>query len=179
MPNITNITLSFPNWFYVTFSVGFVCFIFYLGCNWKSLRSICREFPKIRRALDLISQKLLDKGFFSEQVYTSSASPLNLTPAGRKILEDSEFEEFFKANKQLFFLSITRKNPQSPFDVEKATKELMLYLNTEKIPKIELVENYAYREGRAILDVFSVYAIEIRDRYLKEIYYPSLKKKKA
>ncbi len=150
---MTNITLSFPNWFYVTFTIVVLGGIFYLGCRWKTLNEVCQEFPKIRRALDLISQKLCELGHFKEHIYLSSASPLSLTPEGRKMLSESNFEEFFKENKERFFSLIEKKNPKTPFDVENSARELMLFLDIDKTPKIEFAKNFAYQNGRPISDI--------------------------
>ena len=170
----TSITISFPNWFYVVCSVGVISFIFWAGYNCKSVYEVCKEFPKIRRALDLISQLLLSHEWIDEHVYVSSQSPLSLTENGRKMLKESGFEEFFEANKQEFFSGILLQKPKSAAEVEMAAKNLMLYLDIKETPKRELVENYAYNHGQQVAKLLFAYSIEIRDRYLKE--YPFQKK---
>ncbi|RKY42382.1 MAG: hypothetical protein DRP85_03020 [Candidatus Makaraimicrobium thalassicum] len=107
--------------------MGVIAFVFWAGCHWKTVREVCKEFPKIRRALDLISSKLFEEDILNEQVYVSAKSPLSLTEEGKKMLSKSHFEEFFSENKQYFFSTIERKNPKTPFDIEAAAKHLMLY----------------------------------------------------
>jgi len=165
---MTTFNLILPNWFCVVFSIGFIGVIFYLGCRWRTLDDICKEFPKIRRALDLISQKLCDLGHFKEQIYLSSASPLSLTSEGKQMLLDSRFEDFFSANKEQIYASIGKNNPKTPFDVEESAKSTMLFLDIDKTPKIEYAKNFAYQNGKPLADILLVYSIEIRDRYMKE-----------
>ncbi len=143
-------------------------FVFWAGNNYCKINEVCKEFPKIRRALDVISQLLLAHEWTQEHLFVSSASPLGLTPEGKQMLEDSGFEEFFKANKSRFFDYIDLESPQSEAEVEKAMKDLMLYLEEKDMAKIELVEDFSYSSGRSVANILFAYSIEIRDRYLKE-----------
>lgn len=164
----TPIIINFPSWFYALFSIGVLTFIGLAAFNYCKIREVCKDFPKIRRALDLISQKLFEKKIFTEQVYVSSESPVQLTDAGRQMLKDSGFDEFFNANKENFYKEINSKKPKTPFEVERTARELMMYLNLDNTPKSELAKNFSYNTGRAIGDILLAYSIEIRDRYLKE-----------
>ena len=164
----TSITLDVPGWFYGVFSIGLIGVVFFAGHTWCKVCDICKDFPKIRRALDLISQKLLEKGLFNDHIYVSNASPAKLTEVGRAMLKESGFEEFFDANKKLFFTYIDIKKPKTPFDVEKTAKDFVLYVDLDKMKKSELVENFSYNAGRSIADILYAYSIEIRDRYLSE-----------
>ena len=164
----TNITISFPNWFYCIFSIGVLALVFSAGIQWKKVREICAEFPKIRRALDIISQLLLSHKWVGESVYVSAQSPVKLTDAGKKMLEASKFEEFFTANKNVFFENIAAERPKTESEVEAAARSTMLYLDTKTTPKMELVEDFAYSIGKPVADILFAYSIEIRDRYLKE-----------
>ena len=163
----TSVTINFPNWFYVICSFGVIGFIFWAGYNCKNMHEACKEFPKIRRALDLISQLLLSHRWVDEHVYVSSQSPLKLTPEGQQMLNDSGFDEFFNANKERFFAFINAEKPKSEAEVEKAARNLMFYLDTKHTPKIELIENFSYKIGRPVADVIFAYSIEIKERYLK------------
>jgi hypothetical protein len=169
----TPITIAFPDWFYFVFSFGVVVFIFWAGVSWCKVQEICKEFPKIRRALDLISQSLLSHKWIDAHIYVSSGSPLHLTETGRKMLADSGFEEFYNANKEYLFSYITSQKPKSPADVETTAKDAMFYLNPKTTPKMELIENFAYNNGKPTADVLFAYSIEVRDRYLKE--HPDIK----
>lgn len=48
----------------------------------------------------------------------------------------------------------------------------MLYLDIDKIPKIEYAKNFAYQVGCPLSDILFAYSIEIRDRYLTEKFAP-------
>ena len=177
---ITPITIEIPDWFYKFFTVAFsvftlafIYFVFQTGMKWSKIKEICAEFPKIRRALDVISELLLVKGWTKESLYVSSGSPLQLTPAGRKMLTDSGFEEFYGSNKERLFSYMASKNPESPAEVETTAKEAMFYLEPKVTPKMELIENYAYNNGKPVADILFAYSIELRDRYL--LAHPELK----
>jgi hypothetical protein len=164
----TPITIEFPNWFYGVFSVGVVVFIFWAGYNWCKINEMCGQFPKIRRALDIISGCLLAHKWVNEHIYVSSGSPLQLTEAGKKMLADSGFEQFFAANKHSLFAYITSKKAKSVAEIETAAREAVLYLDPKNTPKMELIEDFSYKNGRPIGDVLFAYSVEVRDRYLKD-----------
>lgn len=165
---ITPITLNVPNYVWWIFSAGVIAVVFFSGYQWSKLREICAQFPKIRYALDIISQLLCSHKWTDTPPYISAGSPYALTPDGKKMLEESNFEEFYKANKKNLFSFIEARNPKSPATVEMAAREAMLYLDPKSTPKMELIENFAYSKGRPVGDVLFAYAIEIRDRYLNE-----------
>lgn len=164
----TNITISFPNWFYATFSIGIIALIFLAGAQWRNVREVCKQFPKIRRALDIISTLLLSHKWTEGPVYVSAQSPVRLTQAGKQMLIDSQFEDFYIINKKMFFDYIAAQKPKTKSEVESAARSLMLYLDQAKTPNIELVEKFSYNEGKSIPSILYAYSIEIRDRYLKE-----------
>ena len=69
MAETAPITINLPTWFYAFFSIGVLAFICWAANNYCKIKEVCDEFPKIRRALDLISQKLFEKGIFKEQIF--------------------------------------------------------------------------------------------------------------
>lgn len=160
--------ITFPDWVYFVFSTVSLSFIVFAIYNYIKIREVCREFPKMRRALDMISYVLFKAGLSKTELYISASSPRKITPEGRQILEDSHFDEFFDANKKNFFAQISLKGPKTEARVEAAARELMLYLDIEATPKGCLVENFAYEIGTPLPVILFVYAIEIRDRYLAE-----------
>lgn len=160
--------ITFPDWVYVVFSTGVLSFIVFAIYNYIRIREVCKEFPGMRRALNIISYILFKAGLSNTELYVSSSSPCKITPEGEQVLEDSHFEEFFKANKENFFAQISLRGPKTEARVEAAARELMLYLDIEKTPKAELVENFAYNIGTPLPVILFVYAIEIRNRYLAE-----------
>jgi len=165
----TNITLSFPNWFYVVFSFGVIAFIFLAGGQYTLVRRACKKIPRIHEALIMISLRLYELKIFKKEIYISNTSPLSLTGEGKKMLKESGFDEFFQANKKTFYTYITSHKPLSPYDVDRAARMLAFDLDFNEMKKTESVKDFAYNAGRPIMDILYAYAIEIRDRYLKEI----------
>ena len=108
-PNTHQILISFPDWVYGVMTLGFMCFIFYLGSLHSNIKKVIKEFPKICRALDLISVKLKERGFFGESIYVSATSPVKLTPKGEELLKESKSNEFVDKYKAEFFCDIVLK----------------------------------------------------------------------
>ena len=90
LPNTHTILVSFPDWVYAVMTLGIFSFIFYLGSLHSNIRKVIKEFPKICRALDLISVKLKEEGFFGDSIYASAASPIKLTQKGEELLKEIE-----------------------------------------------------------------------------------------
>ena len=85
---MTPIVFVFPNWFYGILSLTFLAGVWYVARQSKTFSEVCKEFPKMRRALDLMSEALFSNKMLSEKVYVSTASPLRLTDAGKFLLRD-------------------------------------------------------------------------------------------
>ena len=68
----TSITIAFPNWFYGFLACGILVFVAWAAFNYCKVREVCGQYPKIRRALDLISQLLLSHKWIDDHVYVSS-----------------------------------------------------------------------------------------------------------
>ena len=163
---MTNITLSFPNWFYMVFSIGILAGIFYLGCRWRTLNEICGEFPKIRRALDLISQKLCELGHFKEQVYISTASPKKITEVGMHMLVESKLKELIDKNKDEFIKKIEARKPSTDYDIEQLAIDIMMSLSED--PRMEPTKQYAFQNGKDLNLMLLASGIYLRDITLQK-----------
>lgn|SRR3989338_9700061 len=162
-------TFVIPFWLSWVFSGGVLLAVIFFGRQSMLFSQISTEFPKMRRALDLISEKLVDRKFFTNPVYVSAGSPLHLTPEGKAMLEQSGFEEFFTANKERIYREIDKLEPTSPFDVEAATKHVMLlHVDLQEFAAIERIKQYAYENGVQLSDMLFAFSIEVRNRYLAE-----------
>jgi len=162
----TNITLSFPNWFYGVLTLSATGVLVYIGSLHYQLKRICEDHPKIRQALTRISEILLQKEFAKDLVYTQS--PVQLSPAGQKILDDSGFEKFYNANKQTIKERILKSNPKNLADLEEACKDLMLSIE-DTLPCFELLKNYAYSQGEPISKILFAASIGLRDKLKTEL----------
>lgn len=170
---MTPIVFAFPDWFYGVLSLTFLAGVWFVARQSKTFSEVCKEFPKMRRALDLMSESLFSNKMLSEKVYVSSASPLRLTDAGKSLLVNSGFEEFFTANKEGLFAEIDRMDPNTPFDVEAASRHvLLLHVDLKEYPHAERLKGFSYNNGIPISDILFAYSIEVRDRYLLERHTP-------
>jgi len=126
-----------------------------------------KVFPKICSALIRISELLFTKGIAKEAIFTTE-SPLRLTEAGLRMLEESGFYQFYNANKEHLFKLVKFYNPKTPYDVEEAAKKVMLEID-EKLPHFNLLKSYAYHNGIPIAKLLFAYALYFRDQVLKEL----------
>lgn len=166
-PNITSLTISFPNWFYVVCSATFIAVIFCAGFHWKAIHEICKEFPKVREALTRISEILLQKKFAKEPLFTA-ASPLRLTPNGEEMITGVKFQDFYNTNKKVLLERINKFNPKNMADLEEACKNVMLPIE-DTLPGFELVKQFAYNTGIPIGKILFVCAIKLRDMMAQEL----------
>lgn len=77
-------TIVVPTWCAAILSITFLGAVWFLARQSKTFSEVCKEFPKMRRALDLISEKLVERKFFKDAIYVSSGSPLHITPEGHR-----------------------------------------------------------------------------------------------
>lgn len=139
----------------------------------NGLKKLSDELKNLNSLFAQLITHLKGKDLISENVAFKTASPLTLTETGRGILQKTHFEDFFKANKEYLFSSIEEQNPKFPFDVQRAAESLMLSLDIDKTSNVEYIKDYVYQKGEFLQVVLLAFAIEIRDRYLKERFKPS------
>lgn len=168
MSSVTNITLSFPNWFYATISVGICAFIFYLGALHYRIGKFCDDHPRIQQSLIRISEILLQKKMATDRVYTASASPITLTEEGKKAIAESGFMTFYETNKRTLIDRIQKKNPKTIADLEEACKNIMLSIE-DTLPSFDLLKQFAYKKGEPISQILFAGAIALRDILQKEL----------
>jgi len=164
--NITNITIAFPDWFWVVFSVFILGFVFFLGGLFTKLRAISTEFPKIKTALVRISEILLQKGLTKDFVF--SESPVSLTQEGRDAVKQCGFDAFYQENKKLLIGRVNKKRTKSMAELELACKEVMTTMENE-VPKFDLLENFAYQNGIPLAKILFACGIALRDILAKEL----------
>lgn len=95
-------------------------------------------------------------------------SPLQIQPAGKKILHDSGFVQTFNANEGKFFSIIKEFNPNSKLEVENlAIYSFVSIMNTDG-HTMASVKSYLY-DHPGVRDTFPTLAgVFIRDKYLEK-----------
>ncbi len=166
-PNSHEFLISFPDWFYAAISFGVLSMIFYLGAIHSKLKKVLVEFPKICRALDLISQKLKEKRFFDEHVYASASSPIKLTEKGQILLKESEADAFVVQHKAELIGKIREKNPKTAYDVQILARDVVESL--QETDRFARFKDFVYQKGMPLEPIFIVMGILLRDLALKEL----------
>jgi len=161
MNNVTQLTIAIPDWVGVFLSLGTVGFLIYLGNLHCSLGQIIKEFPKMSRALDLISYKLKEKRFFDEHIYASAASPIKLTPAGEDLLRDSGAHDFVNKYTKELVDRIKSKSPKTAYDVQIIARDVVENLRDED--RFSQFKDYVYKKGMPLEPIFIVMSIYLRD----------------
>jgi len=165
---ITNLTISFPNWFYGLLACGIIAGIFYIGGLYSKVKGICTHHPKILSALTRISEILLQQKLTRECVFVISESPVKLTAAGITAIAEAKFQEFYEANKNVLLERIKKTNPKTMADLEDVCKNVMLQIE-DTLPGFEPIKQYAYQHGQPIQNILFACAIALRDVAAKEL----------
>ena len=137
--------------------LGFISIALYLG---KPLRRIRENVLVIITHLSTANRGKLDTNLIKQM------SPLQIQPAGQKVLDDSTFTKIFNENKNKFFATIDEKNPQTKLEVENYS----IYSFSDIFIKDEAlnpVKAYLY-QNPSIRETFPTLAgVYIRDEYLR------------
>lgn len=161
VPNVHQILISFPDWVYAILSLGIFGLIFYLGSLHSNIKKVIKEFPKICRALDLISVKLRETGFFDENIYVSAASPIKLTPKGKELLHESGSDDFVNKYKDELIKKVRDKNPKTAYDVQIIARDVVENLRDDD--RFSNFKDFVYKKGMPLEPIFIVMGIYLRD----------------
>jgi hypothetical protein len=153
------------------FNSAILAVIFYIAYAIFKIDRMYKNFPKICNALTRMAEALYLRKITPEN-YFISESPIRLTEAGKQMLQDSGFPVFFEANKEHLIKLIKAQNPKSPFDVEEASKKIMLEL-PENTPRFESLKSFAFNNGVPIVKILLAYSIPLRDEAIKELGFQS------
>jgi hypothetical protein len=166
VPRMTNISISFPNWFWVIISVGVLGAVFYLGALHNQLKQVCGRFPKIHVGMIRISELLLQKEFSKELLY-EAASPMKLTDAGKVMMEAIKFEDLYKSNYNILIEALKKASADSEADIEEVCKMIMLDLPADAVG-YEIIKEYSYKNGIPIQKILFAAGIALRDKLIEE-----------
>lgn len=109
-------------------------------------------------------------------------SPRMMTAAGKQLYEISGARKAFEDNAEFFLEELGKINPQTPFDVE--DKSLDVLMRNLSLPMFNPIKNYVYYQpdkvtlkneagadvtvSLSLMVIVQLMSLELRDRYLKE-----------
>jgi uncharacterized protein (UPF0335 family) len=104
--------------------------------------------------------------------YNIRHSPNVPSEKGKKLLEESGFNELYPRLRQKVFLFIEKKNPQTLYDYEKEAENALRSLIDD--PLIYRLKDYVIEhEDQPLVLIFEIASWIVRDDYLKEHPLPS------
>lgn len=104
------------------------------------------------------TQKFIDKNLYKDQ------SPLSLTEFGKKLVEESGFQNIFLNVREDLASKLSEKNPKTKYDVQEMARSLMDELND--YIAFQPMKTYAFEHGKDYGQILRAGAILLRDYYL-------------
>lgn len=99
----------------------------------------------------------------------TSKSPLSLTEYGRKIIQESDFDKILKRDGVKFINLVKAKNPQSNYDIQEYSIEVMKNLFASNDMLIKSLKDYLYQSGQSSPLLVRVTGVALRDEVMKEL----------
>ncbi len=97
-----------------------------------------------------------------------TTSPLTLTEYGKKLIEESGFNQIFNENRSLILGWIKEKNPKTQYDVQENSRDILLGHKDDVV--FAPLKEYAYKHGETSLEqIFRAGSIVVRDEIIKEL----------
>ena len=103
------------------------------------------------------AQKFIDKTLYE------SKSPLELSPHGKKIVDESGFRKIFDGIKDDLVKQLEQKEPATKYDVQEKARALMDELGD--YPAFKSIKTYAFNNGLDFLQILRAGSILLRDYY--------------
>ena len=94
---------------------------------------------------------------------SQGCGPLQLSPFGKKLVEESGFAQIFEKNKDDLIKILQEKSPKTRYDVQEKARALMDELG--EYPPFQSIKTYAFENGADFLQILRAGAIFLRDYY--------------
>lgn len=130
------------------------------------IKVLTKRIDVIERHLDIIKGYLVVETGLDVRLFTSN-SPLTLTEKGEKLLDEAEFREVYKENKDWFLDEIRKHGIETESDIDEAAYEVMEYCRDNE--KFIDYKEIAYQNGLTTEVLLKVLAIYLREEAIKEL----------
>lgn len=156
-----------------TFLVLLLGYLVFFGRKFEKIDKLEKEQEKQEKKIDEFSTDIATlKEFKSNtekrldnEIYKTK-SPLSLTDFGKKLIEDSGFNNIFEQEKDNLVAMLEKKNPKTQYDVQEMARLLMSEL-TNYVP-FTSIKTYAFTNGKDYAQILRAGAIPLRDYYLQK-----------
>lgn len=97
-----------------------------------------------------------------------TTSPLTLTEFGEKLVKESGFERIFNEYREKILGWVKEKNPQTQYDVQEISREILLAYKDD--PIFTPLKEYAYQHGETSLEqILRAGGILVRNEMIREL----------
>ncbi len=144
----------------------------YIGRKLQILDTLQKTTDKIKHNIKVVADCLVKAPVQFDHEKLETYSPIQLTEAGIKYLDDIGFIKIFNDNKKDFFDFIDTEEPTTKYDTEiSATKSFLILFEKEYFNSIK---EFLYTHPQDSLQAMSKIAgVYIRDAYLEK--HPEIK----
>jgi hypothetical protein len=162
----------------ITIISGFAVLIYKMGCIMTLIEGMKPDVSKISSiqfnldAMQPHTAKIPSIEFKVEELWrqkiAKSGSPLVLNDYGKKILKDSNIEEFTTKERVHILEELKNRKPENAFQAQESLIEVLTEYKDKPEYKSYL-ENASYLSGADIMTILFAAAINIRDSILHEL----------
>ena len=140
----------------------------YIGRKLQILSSLEKTMEKVKVNIKVVADALIgNTSIMFDHRELESYSPLRLTEAGNKLLEDLSFPKVFADNKTNFFSIIDNEKPRLKHDVEILSIRSVYALSDTQ--SMDFLKVFFYNNpDRNMENTAPTLGVYIRDRYLEE-----------
>lgn len=141
--------------------------LIFIGVKLNTLTTIDEAVKKIKHNMKVVGDYLTRHHNKFDPTELQAMSPLQLTEAGKKLLEEVGFDNVFEKNKSDFFLFVDSEHPELKYDVEVAATK-SIYVLSDK-PYMQFLKVFFYNHpNRNMENTSPTLGVYVRDKYLAE-----------
>ncbi|MEN6414369.1 MAG: hypothetical protein ABFC84_16650 [Veillonellales bacterium] len=101
-----------------------------------------------------------------DDIFFKTTSPKNLTDLGKQMLQESGLVAFITSNKQELIQKVKSSNPQTDYDVEQKSMDVMTSLSGDQ--RLNTIKDYAFKNGKDLILMLMASGIYLRDIIISE-----------
>lgn len=132
----------------------------------EGLKPLGATLDKIKNNLKIVSDVLINSDLPFDHEKLETYSPLRVTDADKKYLEDVSFKKVFLDNENDFYQYIDREDPTNDYDIENAAIRSVIQLFHK--PFFAPVKDYFYNHPKEDEKSFMrVAGVFVRDKYME------------
>lgn len=141
--------------------------LIYIGKKLQLLQSLNTSVEKIKHNMKVVGDYLTRYHIKFDPRELQALSPITLTDAGKKFIEDIGFGNIFEKNKDEFLSFVDNENPRLKYDVELSAIKSIHVLYDK--PYMEFLKVFFYNNpDRNLENTAPTLGVYVRDKYLEK-----------